>query len=141
MEERYLINKLKEDNTLDRDKLHRFITMAEEYLEDLEENIYKTVFQLGHSGSLFSVDDWLEFTDFPVVKTYRDNLTKSKSKSVIEKQIAKGEGNINTLVGGLERISGMGSTDDRSYLVVTRLPLKEEVDLIEREAYMRELDS
>ena len=124
-----LLKRLSEDTTLteDLDQYLIISTLAEFFLQDLRENLNLDIFELEdkYKSSGFKVDEWNTFLKHPVVSTYVDNLMVQMATAKIGQQMSQGD---RQAIKGMLALKQLGETDDRSRLVVMRLPLKDNRD-------------
>lgn len=119
-----LLTALKEDTKLDRDTKMAYISMANLFLMNFEENLNKTSIELNNDNPL-GVDNWKDFLNFPVVRSYIKSFRDEQIMQVADKGLMTGDKNA---VSIKKVMDNNGVNINNSQIVLIRLPEKMEFE-------------
>ena len=119
-----LLTALKEDTKLDRETKMAYISMANLFLMNFEENLNKTSIELNNDNPL-GVDNWKDFLNFPVVRSYIKSFRDEQIMQVADKGLMTGDKNA---VSIKKVMDNNGVNINNSQIVLIRLPEKMEFE-------------
>lgn len=108
--------KLKESNV---NKYREFISLANIFLENFSENIYKTSIEMDINHPQ-GIDAWREFLDYPSVRAYIQSFKDEKIVSVADEGLSKGDKS----AVGIKKVASSGKRVNNSHIVLIRVPEK-----------------
>ena len=117
---RKLVDIVKRDKSLTEEDRMEFMSLAEMFIEDFSENMYKTSIQLNDEHP-FGMDVWQRFIMHPSVRKYIDGFKHEEITQRVDAALSKGDKNAIQIKKELER---MGGTSDFHNFVIFRLPEK-----------------
>lgn len=118
-----LIESLKEAEHLDLDRRVRMIEIAEMYLSNMRDNIFRDQFDLNEAYPDVSIDEWNDFLADRIVNTYigkhKRTLLKNKAESSLATPQSKNKKDNLQL---LKEMSDADSRENVSNIVIMRIP-------------------
>jgi hypothetical protein len=124
-----LIKTIKKDERLSKepDKRLRFLTMAETFLLDFSDNLYKTSLELHDMFPYYNIDEWMEFINYPIVRKYLQQFKNEKIGIIAEQNLAQGDKDAVSIQKAMQE---SGPSINNSNIVLIRVP--EKVDFPEK---------
>lgn len=128
--ENELIKNLKNDAKLREkpDFRMQMIALASMFMEDFENNMYKTSIEL-HSlpapYNLYSIDAWKEFLNYPTVRKYIKSFRDEKINMMADTALAGGDKGAVSIKKAMQE---GGPAINNSNLILIRLPEKKDWD-------------
>lgn len=119
-----LLTALKEDTKLDRETKMAYISMANLFLMNFEENLNKTSIDLNNDNPL-GVDNWKDFLNYPVVRSYIKSFRDEQIMQVADKGLMIGDKNAVSIKKAMD---SNGVNINNSQIVLIRLPEKMEFE-------------
>lgn len=125
-----LIKMLKNDGKLKEkpDFRMQMIALATMFMEDFENNMYKTSIEL-HSlpapYNFYSIDAWKEFLNYPIVRKYIKSFRDEQINMMADTALAGGD---KSAVSIKKAMQEGGPSINNSNIVLIRLPEKKEWD-------------
>lgn len=118
-----LIKNLKNDEKLRQDPDFRMgmISMANMFLEDFANNIYRTSIEMNEKIPFFSIDAWKDFLNYPIVRKYIKSFKDEKISMTADQGLAEGD---KGAVSIKKAIQEGGPQINNSNLILVRLPEK-----------------
>ena len=118
-----LIKNLKNDEKLRQDPDFRMgmISMANMFLEDFANNIYRTSIEMNEKIPFFSIDAWKDFLNYPIVRKYIKSFKDEKISMTADQGLAEGD---KGAVSIKRAIQEGGPQINNSNLILVRLPEK-----------------
>ena len=118
-----LIKNLKNDEKLRQDPDFRMgmISMANMFLEDFANNIYRTSIEMNEKIPFFSIDAWKDFLNYPIVRKYIKSFKDEKISMTADQGLAEGD---KGAVSIKKAIQEGGPQINNSNLILIRLPEK-----------------
>jgi hypothetical protein len=118
-----LIKNLKNDEKLREDPDFRMgmISMANMFLEDFANNIYRTSIEMNEKIPFFSIDAWKDFLNYPIVRKYIKSFKDEKISMTADQGLAEGD---KGAVSIKKAIQEGGPQINNSNLILVRLPEK-----------------
>lgn len=118
-----LIKNLKNDEKLREDPDFRMgmISMANMFLEDFANNIYRTSIEMNEKIPFFSIDAWKDFLNYPIVRKYIKSFKDEKINMTADQGLAEGD---KGAVSIKKAIQEGGPQINNSNLILVRLPEK-----------------
>lgn len=118
-----LTKALQEATHISDDLKARFIYLAELYLEDMQDNIFKNQFQLSDKYNDISADEWNDFLSDRIVSVYinkhKRTLLKTAAEDNLSNPFAKNKRDNLKLI---ENIQEQEKNDANKNVVIIRLP-------------------
>lgn len=119
-----LLNDIKNDEKLSKDKKNDFLVLAAIFMEDFSANLNKTSIELNEDNP-FGIDIWYEFLNYPCVRSYLTSFKNEKMLKVADAGIMEGD---TKAVKMKDALSNQNKANNANYIIV-RLP--EKVDFTE----------
>ena len=118
-----LIKNLKNDEKLRENPDFRMgmISMANMFLDDFANNIYKTSIEMNEKIPFFSIDAWKDFLNYPIVRKYIKSFKDEKINMAADQGLAEGD---KSAVSIKKAIQEGGPQINNSNLILVRLPEK-----------------
>lgn len=118
-----LLKNLKNDEKLRQDPDFRMgmISMANMFLEDFANNIYRTSIEMNEKIPFFSIDAWKDFLNYPIVRKYIKSFKDEKISMTADQGLAEGD---KGAVSIKRAIQEGGPQINNSNLILIRLPEK-----------------
>ena len=118
-----LIKNLKNDEKLRENPDFRMgmISMANMFLDDFANNIYKTSIEMNEKIPFFSIDAWKDFLNYPIVGKYIKSFKDEKINMAADQGLAEGD---KSAVSIKKAIQEGGPQINNSNLILVRLPEK-----------------
>lgn len=118
-----LIESLEQAEHLDSERKLKMIEIAEKYLSDMRDNIFRDQFELNDTYPSISIDEWNDFLADRIVNTYiskhKRTLLKNKAESSLATPQSKNKKD------NLQLLKEMNDADSRenvSNIVIMRIP-------------------
>lgn len=129
--ENELVKQLREDEKLRSDPDFRMgmIAMAEMFVENFADNMYKTSIELHSLPSpycYYSIDSWKDFLNYPIVRKYIKSFRDEQINMIADQGLAEGDKGAVSIKKAIQESSpGMNNSN----IVLIRLPEKKEFDV------------
>lgn len=124
-----LVKNLKKDEKLRANPDFRFgmIAMANLFMSDFANNMYKTSIELNSSKGYegFSIDAWKDFLSYPIVRKYIQSFKDEKINMMADQGLAEGD---KSAVSIKKVMRDGGNAINNSNIVLIRLPEKKDFD-------------
>lgn len=118
-----LVESLKEAEHLDEDRKSKMIEIAELYLSNMRDNIFRDQFELNEEYPSVTIDEWNDFLADRIVNTYiskhKRTLLKNKAESSLATPQSKNKKDNLQL---LKEMNDADSREDVSNIVIMRIP-------------------
>lgn len=123
--ENELIKSLKNDEKLRENPDFRMgmISMANMFLEEFSENIYKTSIEMNAKIPFYSIDAWKDFLNYPVVRKYIKSFRDEKINMMADQGLAEGDKGAVSIKKAMQE---GGPQINNSNLILIRLPEKKD---------------
>ena len=121
--EEKLITLLKNDEILKENRENRMemLAMASMFLENFSRNMYKTSIELNELIPYYSIDQWKDFLNYPVVRKYIKSFRDEKIDMVADQGLAEGDKGAVSIKKAMQE---NGPQVNNSNIVLIRLPEK-----------------
>ena len=123
--ENQLLVKLREDEKLDKTTKMSYISIANIYLDNFDENINKTSIDMNKEYPL-GIDTWKDFLNYPIVRQYIQSFRDEQISQIADKGLMEGD---KDAVSIKKVMQDKGPTINNSNIVVIRLPEKRDFDV------------
>lgn len=123
--ENQLLVKLREDEKLDKTTKMSYISIANIYLDNFDENINKTSIDMNKEYP-FGIDTWKDFLNYPIVRQYIQSFRDEQISQIADKGLMEGD---KDAVSIKKVMQDKGPTINNSNIVVIRLPEKRDFDV------------
>ena len=122
-----LVKSLKNDEKLreNPDLRMGMIAMANLFLEDFSNNMYKTSIEMNSIFPFYSIDAWRDFLNYPIVRKYIKSFKDEKINMMADQGLAKGD---KSAVSIKKAMQEGGPQINNSNIVLIRLPEKKDFD-------------
>ena len=118
-----LVESLQQAEHLDSDRKAKMIEIAELYLSEMRDNIFRDQFELNEAYPNISIDEWNDFLADRIVSTYigkhKRTLLKNKAESSLATPQSKNKKDNLQL---LKEMSDADSRENVSNIVIMRIP-------------------
>ena len=114
-----LVEILKNDKKLDSETKMLYISLANIFLQDFENNINRTSIEMNKEFNYVSIDTWKDFLNYPPVRGYIKGFKNERISSVAEKGLMHGD---KSAVNIKKAMDADGPTVNNSNIVLIRLP-------------------
>lgn len=123
--ENELIKSIKKDAKLTEnpDLKMEMISMATMFLEDFSENMYKTSIEMNSKIPFYTIDEWKDFLNYPVVRKYIKSFRDEKINMMADQGLAEGD---KSAVSIKKAMQEGGPAVNNSNLILIRLPEKKD---------------
>lgn len=123
--ENELIKSIKKDAKLTEnpDLKMEMISMATMFLEDFSENMYKTSIEMNTKIPFYTIDEWKDFLNYPVVRKYIKSFRDEKINMMADQGLAEGD---KSAVSIKKAMQEGGPAVNNSNLILIRLPEKKD---------------
>ena len=123
--ENELLKSLKSDEKLREkpDLRMGMISMANLFLEDFSENIYKTSIEMNAKIPFYSIDAWKDFLNYPIVRKYIKSFIDEKINMMADQGLAEGDRGAVSIKKAMQE---GGPSINNSNLILIRLPEKKD---------------
>lgn len=118
-----LIKNLKNDEKLRENPDFRMglISMANMFLDDFADNLYRTSIEMNEKIPYFTIDAWREFLNYPIVRKYIKAFKDEQINRTADQSLAEGD---RGAVSIKKAIQEGGPQINNSNLILIRLPEK-----------------
>ena len=123
--ENQLLVRLREDEKLDKTTKMSYISIANIYLDNFDENINKTSIDMNKEYP-FGIDTWKDFLNYPIVRQYIQSFRDEQISQIADKGLMEGD---KDAVSIKKVMQDKGPTINNSNIVVIRLPEKRDFDV------------
>lgn len=123
--ENQLLVRLREDDKLDKTTKMSYISIANIYLDNFDENINKTSIDMNKEYP-FGIDTWKDFLNYPIVRQYIQSFRDEQIAQIADKGLMEGD---KDAVSIKKVMQDKGPTINNSNIVVIRLPEKRDFDV------------
>lgn len=123
--ENQLLVKLRKDEKLDKTTKMSYISIANIYLDNFDENINKTSIDMNKEYPL-GIDTWKDFLNYPIVRQYIQSFRDEQISQIADKGLMEGD---KDAVSIKKVMQDKGPTINNSNIVVIRLPEKRDFDV------------
>lgn len=123
--ENQLLVRLREDEKLDKTTKMSYISIANIYLDNFDENINKTSIDMNKEYPL-GIDTWKDFLNYPIVRQYIQSFRDEQISQIADKGLMEGD---KDAVSIKKVMQDKGPTINNSNIVVIRLPEKRDFDV------------
>lgn len=123
--ENQLLARLKEDTKLDKTTKMSYMSIANIYLDNFDENINKTSIDMNKEYPL-GIDTWKDFLNYPIVRQYIQSFRDEQISQIADKGLMEGD---KDAVSIKKVMQDKGPTINNSNIVVIRLPEKRDFDV------------
>lgn len=123
--ENQLLVKLKADDKLDKTTRMSYISIANLYLDNFDENINKTSIDMNKEYPL-GIDTWKDFLNYPIVRQYIQSFRDEQISQIADKGLMEGD---KDAVSIKKVMQDKGPTVNNSNIVIIRLPEKRDFDV------------
>ena len=123
--ENQLLVRLREDEKLDKTTKMSYISIANIYLDNFDENIKKTSIDMNKEYPL-GIDTWKDFLNYPIVRQYIQSFRDEQISQIADKGLMEGD---KDAVRIKKVMQDKGPTINNSNIVVIRLPEKRDFDV------------
>lgn len=123
--EEKLITLLKNDEILKENRENRMemLAMASMFLENFSRNMYKTSIELNELIPYYSIDQWKDFLNYPIVRKYIKSFRDEQINMMADQGLAEG----NKDAVGIKKALGVGGPQtNNSNIILVRVPEKED---------------
>lgn len=123
--EEKLITLLKNDEILKENRENRMemLAMASMFLENFSRNMYKTSIELNELIPYYSIDQWKDFLNYPVVRKYIKSFRDEQINMMADQGLAEGN---KDAVGIKKALGAGGPQTNNSNIILVRVPEKED---------------
>lgn len=123
--ENELIKSIKKDAKLTEnpDLKMEMISMATVFLKDFSENMYKTSIEMNSKIPFYTIDEWKDFLNYPVVRKYIKSFRDEKINMMADQGLAEGD---KSAVSIKKAMQEGGPAVNNSNLILIRLPEKKD---------------
>lgn len=123
--ENELIKSIKKDAKLTEnpDLKMEMISMANMFLKDFSENMYKTSIEMNSKIPFYTIDEWKDFLNYPVVRKYIKSFRDEKINMMADQGLAEGD---KSAVSIKKAMQEGGPAVNNSNLILIRLPEKKD---------------
>ena len=130
-EDSELVKLLRKDDKLksDPDRYMGMVAMAELFMKDFSDNMYKTSIELHSLGipyCAYSIDSWKDFLNYPIVSKYIKSFRDEKINMMADQGLAEGD---KSAVSIKKAMQEGGPAINNANIVLIRLPEKKEYDV------------
>lgn len=123
--ENQLLVRLKEDTKLDKTTKMSYISIANIYLDNFDENINKTSIDMNKEYPL-GIDTWKDFLNYPIVRQYIQSFRDEQISQIADKGLMEGD---KDAVSIKKVMQDKGPNINNSNIIVIRLPEKRDFDI------------
>lgn len=123
--ENQLLVRLRADEKLDKTTKMSYISIANIYLDNFDENINKTSIDMNKEYPL-GIDTWKDFLNYPIVRQYIQSFRDEQISQIADKGLMEGD---KDAVSIKKVMQDKGPTINNSNIVVIRLPEKRDFDV------------
>lgn len=123
--ENQLLVRLKEDTKLDKTTKMSYISIANIYLDNFDENINKTSIDMNKEYPL-GIDTWKDFLNYPIVRQYIQSFRDEQISQIADKGLMEGD---KDAVSIKKVMQDKGPNINNSNIIVIRLPEKRDFDV------------
>lgn len=123
--ENQLLVRLREDEKLDKTTKMSYISIANIYLDNFDENINKTSIDMNKEYP-FGIDTWKDFLNYPIVRQYIQSFRDEQISQIADKGLMEGD---KDAVSIKKVMQDKGPNINNSNIVVIRLPEKRDFDV------------
>lgn len=123
--ENQLLVRLRKDEKLDKTTKMSYISIANIYLDNFDENINKTSIDMNKEYPL-GIDTWKDFLNYPIVRQYIQSFRDEQISQIADKGLMEGD---KDAVSIKKVMQDKGPTINNSNIVVIRLPEKRDFDV------------
>lgn len=123
--ENQLLVRLREDEKLDKTTKMSYISIANIYLDNFDENINKTSIDMNKEYPL-GIDTWKDFLNYPIVRQYIQSFRDEQISQIADKGLMEGD---KDAVSIKKVMQDKGPTINNSNIVVIRLPERRDFDV------------
>lgn len=123
--ENQLLVRLREDEKLDKTTKMSYISIANIYLDNFDENINKTSIDMNKEYP-FGIDTWKDFLNYPIVRQYIQSFRDEQISQIADKGLMEGD---KDAVSIKKVMQDKCPTINNSNIVVIRLPEKRDFDV------------
>ena len=123
--ENQLLVRLREDEKLDKTTKMSYISIANIYLDNFDENINKTSIDMKKEYP-FGIDTWKDFLNYPIVRQYIQSFRDEQISQIADKGLMEGD---KDAVSIKKVMQDKCPTINNSNIVVIRLPEKRDFDV------------
>ena len=123
--ENQLLVRLREDTKLDKTTKMSYISIANIYLDNFDENINKTSIDMNKEYPL-GIDTWKDFLNYPIVRQYIQSFRDEQISQIADKGLMEGD---KDAVSIKKVMQDKGPNINNSNIIVIRLPEKRDFDV------------
>ena len=123
--ENQLLVRLREDEKLDKTTKMSYISIANIYLDNFDENINKTSIDMNKEYP-FGIDTWKDFLNYPIVRQYIQSFRDEQISQIADKGLMEGD---KDAVSIKKVMQDKCPTINNSNIVVIRLSEKRDFDV------------
>lgn len=123
--ENQLLVRLREDTKLDKTTKMSYISIANIYLDNFDENINKTSIDMNKEYPL-GIDTWKDFLNYPIVRQYIQSFRDEQISQIADKGLMEGD---KDAVSIKKVMQDKGPNINNSNIIVIRLPEKKDFDV------------
>lgn len=99
------------------------LAMASMFLENFSRNMYKTSIELNELIPYYSIDQWKDFLNYPVVRKYIKSFRDEQINMMADQGLAEGN---KDAVGIKKALGAGGPQTNNSNIILVRVPEKED---------------
>lgn len=123
--ENQLLVRLREDTKLDKTTKMSYMSIANIYLDNFDENINKTSIDMNKEYPL-GIDTWKDFLNYPIVRQYIQSFRDEQISQIADKGLMEGD---KDAVSIKKVMQDKGPNINNSNIIVIRLPEKRDFDV------------
>lgn len=123
--ENQLLVRLREDTKLDKTTKMSYMSIANIYLDNFDENINKTSIDMNKEFPL-GIDTWKDFLNYPIVRQYIQSFRDEQISQIADKGLMEGD---KDAVSIKKVMQDKGPNINNSNIIVIRLPEKRDFDV------------
>lgn len=123
--ENQLLVRLREDTKLDKTTKMSYMSIANIYLDNFDENINKTSIDMNKEFPL-GIDTWKDFLNYPIVRQYIQSFRDEQISQIADKGLMEGD---KDAVSIKKVMQDKGPNINNSNIIVIRLPEKRDFDI------------
>ena len=123
--ENQLLVRLREDTKLDKTTKMSYMSIANIYLDNFDENINKPSIDMNKEYPL-GIDTWKDFLNYPIVRQYIQSFRDEQISQIADKGLMEGD---KDAVSIKKVMQDKGPNINNSNIIVIRLPEKRDFDV------------